>query len=951
MSYSFTDLLSSIITARSVNEPHTALGHYATLSDHCSMTPLLWLQYAQESIAVDKSLALAKEIGELALDEFPGCALLWIFYFDVSAATDLDSESSGEMRINAMKNLKGLQTTPFIMLEFYRFAAKCFPSKAEEIYIKRAYSLLHGNESIVSEMQSFVKENGNISPKTFSAVDDGRKFVSQNLSILNRYEEDVVASMTRETIQLPPTFSFLDYLAEKDRDALKHTHQLHYNWQGIIDAMGGIEGQILMGCGMMQSASSFLNYIQGLFQHIKLLKKQAQKEEKSGDQEGFKDTTDLISLFTDFIAPVYERAISECPTVEMLWEKFVKHLMYIFHDEESSNTPARRADVLIQLQNITSRAVKNCPYSLKLFSMKMQVVAKEVEAGQKLLEPDDLMKIVSEAVDGKFLPDRKSHLDVHLSACRVVKRRILHLVSKATSSMSYDESERLDKESKKKRRRGEDVELKQFTAPLEGDAEQEVHDLIEDLRDMFESTDAFLRKHYTEWTEGRYLLYREKANIEAYICSPLVDDCARSSEIVVKCFEKLVRIHNPPHPNVWRDYIRYMMGKTFVEKSIDDDDDEQTGKITEMPGMVLGKLRFIRNMYQRALSSLKKPNHTTDLTQSNAEYSAAMGLLCEEYKHFESMFGSDKSSLAASKLVSKKLISIQENGADKGNAISVPDERAQNIPNDSKRKREEMSGSRSAAEEGIEGSSVKRAKVGTIINEDIESKDKGDEVAAPSTNEDDRKKKPVNIWPIKPKPEHVVKIGKLEYPAHPFTVHVANLSSVTMDMDLYDFFRVKCGAIVHVRIFRDKQYGHGRGQTPKSKCAGLVQFEERESVEKALQISGEFGLHEKLFVVTRSHQPAVGVVPPGMQRINEKGNGKHTKRNVKRKERRGAANKDGDGNSETLKAENGEGEGSANAKDVAERGKEVKKPSSSNILAFRPRNVGKKGLRKKKVGL
>ena len=66
-------------------------------------------------------------------------------------------------------------------------------------------------------------------------------------------------------------------------------------------------------------------------------------------------------------------------------------------------------------------------------------------------------------------------------------------------------------------------------------------------------------------------------------------------------------------------------------------------------------------------------------------------------------------------------------------------------------------------EEGIEGLSVKRAKVGTIINEDIESKDKGDEVAAPSTNEDDRKKKPVNIWPIKPKPEHVVKIGKSEY--------------------------------------------------------------------------------------------------------------------------------------------------------------------------------------------
>ena len=74
-----------------------------------------------------------------------------------------------------------------------------------------------------------------------------------------------------------------------------------------------------------------------------------------------------------------------------------------------------------------------------------------------------------------------------------------------------------------------------------------------------------------------------------------------------------------------------------------------------------------------------------------------------------------------------------------------------------------------------------------------------------------------------------------------------------------------------------------------AKCAGLIQFEERESVEEALKLNDEVGLHDKLIAVARSHQPAVGVVPPGMQRKNPKGQGKHTKLNLKRRERRSNA--------------------------------------------------------------
>ena len=68
---------------------------------------------------------------------------------------------------------------------------------------------------------------------------------------------------------------------------------------------------------------------------------------------------------------------------------------------------------------------------------------------------------------------------------------------------------------------------------------------------------------------------------------------------------------------------------------------------------------------------------------------------------------------------------------------------------------------------------------------------------------------------------------------------------------------------------------------------GLIQFEERESVEKALALDEEIGLHEKLIKVRRSHMPAVSKVPPGMHRTNPKGEGKNSMRNQKRREATG----------------------------------------------------------------
>ena len=968
-----------------------ALEHYATLSEKCSMTPLLWLQYAQDTRSMDDTLSLAKEIVQLALEEFPGCVLLNIYYLDCCCAANAnDQEDNWNVWNNAMKHIKGLQSSPHTMIEFYRLAVKCFPKKAQELFIDRAHSILQGNESIVSEMQSLELQNGassSISAETYQAVEQGRKFVSQNMSILNRFEEDVAVAMTAECLDIPPSFSFPDFILEHnnrgdDGDSLNDVKMV-YDWDRIITSLGGIQGKVFMGYGMMQTAQSFMNYVFGLFQHIKYLKKQSQRKGKGNDKEEQDGTADLIKLFSDLIVPTYERAISECPTVEILWEKYTRHLTYVLHDDESTMTPAQRAEALIQLKNVSSRAVKNCPYSVKLFTMKMQVVLEEVEAGRKVLEPDDLMNIVEEAVKGEFLPDSNSHLQVYLSACRIVKRRIMDLVSKATSSMGYDESERLD-DSKKKRKKGGDVELKRFTAPLEEDVEQEVQDLIEDLREMYDAADGMLRKKYSDWTEGRYILYREKARVEAYICSPLVNGA--DGDDVIKCFEKLVRVHQPPHPDAWREYIQYMMGKSFVKKGTGDDgdDDEDGEKMTEVPGMVIAKFRFVRNMYQRALSSMKKAN-SEDQTQADFEYDAAMRVLCQEFQNFETAFGSDQSSIAASKLVSKKLESVQGRDVGTNAEVHIPTMANGNEPvtasSDSKRKRDDDNGADGDAEMEMtaEEPNAKKPKsdnaVETAIEQDMERKDDKQDTATatnmatanPDSTNEKKKKKGPNIWPIKPKPDHMVKVGKMEYPAHPFTVHVSNLSSETLDMDLYDLFRSKCGAIVHAKIFREKQHDHGT--IPKSKCAALIQFEERESVEEALKLSGEFGLHEKLIVVARSHQPAVGVCPPGMHRLNPKGQGKHTKHNVKRKERRDGADASSTKEADKNQAEgNGEIKGedvkAANQVDVKaanqvdttgatateEKVQEKKKPSSNSILAFRPRNVAQKQ-RKKKIGL
>ncbi len=893
------------------------------------MTPLLWIQYAQDSKSIDENLA--KEIIQLGIEEFPGCVLLWMYYLDCARDWVLWEE--------AMKNIRGTQGNT--MLEFYRLGVKCFPSKFHELFIDRANMMLGGNEGIVDEISEISIQQRQIEvsrdDRLLTHVDEGRRFASQNMNLLSRLEEDVAVAMNKEGVYYPSSVDLHDFETGSND---KGPNGMIYNWDGIINAIGGIEGNCLMGLGLLQSASAFLSYAQQIFKHIKYLKRQSATI-RDDDDSSKQQSDEVIKIFQDLIVPTYERAIAECPTVEMVWEKYAKHLTYVLHDSETDLSA--RIQALVKLKNVSSRAVKNCPYSVKLFTMKMQVLSEEVEVGQKILEPDDLMNIVSEAVDGGFLPDKNSHLQVYMAACQIVKRRVLDLVSRATSPNAYDQPERLD-QTKKKRKGAGDIELRKYILPLTGEVEQEVQDLVEDLREMWIATDVFLRNKFKDWTEGRQILFTEIAETEAYVCSPLVSNESNQNE-AIKAFEKLVRVHHPPHPHSWRYYIRYLMGKSFT--TINTEDENNT---IEAPGMTVGKLRFIRNLYHRAMASIKKCDEGT----SDHDYVASASILYQEFIEFEKTFGSENSITTASKLVAKKISQQPSFDAD----YRRPENLSNTVDGDNnviKRKREDFDGEEGTGSDEREHE-LKKQKVSNVnehkhseLNKDIDTK-----IVVKETMEieaDTTKKRGPNIWPIKPKTEHKIKIGNMEYPAHPFTVHVSNLSHKTLDMDLYDLFKSKCGAIVHARIFREKQRGQRHGdELPKSKCVGLIQFEERDSVEKALELSSEIGLHEKLIIVARSHQPAVSVVPAGCHRIKPKGQGKNTQLNMKRKERRTKQSlekkeqSDATHDDENLNDQSVTNILQKNTKPTLEQ--KNKGPASSNnnsgILSFRPRNVGSK---------
>jgi hypothetical protein len=419
---------------------------------------------------------------------------------------------------------------------------------------------------------------------------------------------------------------------------------------------------------------------------------------------------------------------------------------------------------------------------------------------------------------------------------------------------------------------------------LEEATEQEMDDLVEDIGDMYEEIETCLKK--MKYVEGRALLAADQALLSTHLLTPLRQEQDDGNPASIPMWQKAVKLYQPTHPDINLQYIRCFWTTSPIPGAV----------------QVAQRIRQTRFLFNKAIHSCgisKKSPHPTLLR----DFDAALTQLGHEWLEFEAILGTEQSHSRATKSIQRKW-------------------------NNSKRKQNADHDVRPAKKQKTNDAERVPTKTEKVDQDAIMS-EATKEVDVDASKEDATEKA---------KPEvHIVRINDMDYPAHPFTVRVSNLTPETQDMDLVDLFRERCGAIVHARIIRDHHGTHSKGW-------GLVQFEEKDSVVKALEMDDVVGLHEKLVRVTRSHQPAAMVVPKGMHRVNPKGEGKHSKRNQKRREKQQ------------------EEPASSTQQDTApEKEKEVPPPAApqetakaSNdlgVLAFRPRGLARGSQQKRKIAL
>jgi len=623
---------------------------------------------------------------------------------------------------------------------------------------------------------------------------------------------------------------------------------------------------------------------------------------------------------------LYERAVSECPTVEQLWTAYMTFLRDEWTRRRSlpnggiQGGTHQKEQLAYTLQSVSHRAVRNCPYSCVLFEIRMTTLGL---ISASTLDPDDIHAVIKEVTDLGFLAgNREAMLHLRLVAILVAKRRLLSLISMgttATSSVSgkdYDDAE------------AHDTEGTISCTSLSPNDTEEVRDLLEDIRDMYDEVDTFLFNSYPAWAEGKAAFWKNRALSEAYVLCPIdtalsklgddevsEDGSAMTNKKAVQCFEKLVKALKPSHPDSWREYIRYAM---------------QSQPLTI--AATVASLRKIRGLYNRAMSSVKKACQETSLSVDNKQswmgtgvhaaflerdYDSSLIDLCREYLDFERSYGSLESFSHAQTQVRSKLINWNPSVP-----TTAPLPHIEEHP---------------IAKRKLETNNVAAEANVTIGDED---EDEDNQMLSKRAKVKTDLKQPKKTDGV-----YKVRIGKLDYPAHPFTIHVSKLSKETQDMDLVDAFSHEVGAVVHAKILREKLTGKGgHHYHGESKCCGLVQFEERSSVENALQKDGVLEIGGKLVKIQRSHLPAISVVPAGMHRVNPKGEGKMSKRNeIKKMNAHAGSATSGTGaksNVDSMDIDDEEGAGIDRSKEKANSAT-ITSPSSLplGVLSLKPTHV------------
>ena len=842
-------------------------------------------------------------------------------------------------------------------------------------------------------------------PELEARLDRARRWTARNRAQYASYENDLQIALQRQGMVEVLTKTIIK--PEDDDD------DIAVDWDALIrpsDDNTVTDGSSLlcgMGTGNLDTAKAFVQYAQAVARDAQREWRQAlNNNNNNNDDDGDDDDVDraLHPQRSELVLLLYERGIAECPTVERIWLSYLAHVTHCIQfwrqQQESSpeattttNTTAmlRIATYASRLESIGQRAVRNCPYSVALVQERLRAHLLQAHVEHTVFDPDLLLEWIQTAWDRKFfVPSGPGTFwTLYATAVRMVTRRILTLLTPRRSKgiRSYDDAEEVvDDRSKTTKTKassskpsGDDDDDEEW----EETAEQELDDLVDDLDDMYEEIERRMKKCFPSWSQGRALLAMDRAQLTTYLLLPLRrvregsdenedDPLAQpvtSIDPALAAWQKATRSCQPPHPDPYLGYIRCF---------------QQVGSM-KSPGAVARRIRQTRFLFQTAVHAVGQAKKTPSGAEALLlrDYPTALSELCHAWTEFESLLGSEESLDRAKKAIHKKwekTVATSHGQSNQRRPIQSRDELGAPALNAG----EHEATSQQAQVAGYNQESSSTAKRKPEANLDAGDRPPKRTKRAPLPESNASVKQGENVQEVQEEREeralkasvpakevveidksasvvqkplvHKVRIGKLEYPAHPFTVRISHLSPQTDDMDLVDLLRPKCGAIVHARIIRDKGPPHAHhhdgpaAPKPKSKGWALVQFEERESVEKALALDDVIGLHEKVLRIERSHQPAATLVPPGMHRVNPKGDGKHSKRNEKKREAK--AHVDGeDSRQESAKPPSGKAVAAISSETPSAQGEHAGTASGLSVLAFRPRGLQRKEHQKRRLNL
>jgi RNA recognition motif-containing protein len=1020
-----------------------SIDRFESLSKHCPMTPLLWMQYASDTyelmkaikrqedpqifsepggnVALREALEPRIQLLELAVHEFPGSAMLRLHhaemvqglailrYQDESDDWENARESYPKLLDDALEQVgRGSHRNEGrVVVRLYTMRCNhilthiehtALEKELSRLFVRRAGTPMNdGINAGLGDQYEKVAYSGGIEKvaqaATLAKIEERRRFEAKHYGFLVTYEDDIDVALSNEAGVSNAEGIETWANAEAEEANEQGLSYISRKWKTILNAMDKAMSGCWMGLGGPQTANAYIQYAQACFRY--------RCRDEHMDES---DAKGLEQAIQNLAVSVFERGVAECPTVDTLWLSYLRRLNYLI--DNPINELSQKRELLTRAAGVADRAIRNCPYSVDLVKSKLKVVLAMANSNMLVLDPEELMTklIVRDSLENGFLQPSEgaspsAAIELFRSLLETVRKRILFVLAEiaqtafttkngkksVTTILQYDDPESIQPILSQPT-----SQVSSSDDSLGDEVLQDLEDLCNDLREIYDEADSYLRKNnkryksdaFTAATitveEGRAALARDRAMTESHLVAPLlraielaISDTvelesagasARAKEDlaeILKHHDRVAKIWQPPHPGTYQSYIDALSASSAIVSAT-----------LFSPLDVLFNLRRLRFLYQKALKSVgnaraktqknknqpaaTEPDPTTLSTNAlfpdELDYETSLRCLCRNYLFFERIFGSERSYQECQKAVQRKLskaytamatadnaaLSTTRTNATEGDvcndttdttlpmALEIENDRNA-PPNSTTQKRKRDNGDESKDLDPPN----KRSK---------EVEEKGDV----TESEPAPPKKPTNFQELEEQklghklyPKHKIKVGKLEYPAHPFTVKVSFLSPETEDMDLVDALRPKCGPIVHARVVRNKH-------THKSKGQALVQFEERESVETALGLSDLLGIGGKSVIIKRSHLPAIGIVPSGMHRVNPKGEGKSTNRNQHlRNRKKPRAHDDGPPPTRATKPSPQSAE-SASAESKPPATSKPAKPTTS-IFAFAPRGVAKGG--------